>query len=324
MEVERSMTTRKEDAASIIGDELADELEEEAALIGKSEALVIKSEEEEIEDEPIVEEAEIEEKVPEILVEEAMTKKESWGNEPMGSYLVHEDPEHPTTWHLPVKKHGKPDRGLATAAYQALFSDHRGNAYGGSSAGEAKKKLRSFYKSQGWEWPADKKSKSEVDMEEEPQDVLELLRSEIAELKASITKPEPAPEHPLDGVLANLKAKYDALVESNTDEVFQEVKAEYEAVGRAIMEGAQKKEEPEEVEATAQPDLVAALSEVMKPFAQELALLRAQLADNRPRMASVVPERRSISPSVLAAKPVVSTSETPKLHELVRRSVFGQ
>lgn len=47
MEVERSdMTTRKEDAATIIGDELAEELDKKAKLVGKSDALVIKAEEE--------------------------------------------------------------------------------------------------------------------------------------------------------------------------------------------------------------------------------------------------------------------------------------
>ena len=50
MEVERSMTTRKEDAASIIGEELAEELEEETKMVGKSEALVIKAEEEIVEE----------------------------------------------------------------------------------------------------------------------------------------------------------------------------------------------------------------------------------------------------------------------------------
>jgi hypothetical protein len=44
MEVERAMTTRKEDAESIIGEELAEELEEQAKLVGKSQALVIKAE----------------------------------------------------------------------------------------------------------------------------------------------------------------------------------------------------------------------------------------------------------------------------------------
>lgn len=45
MEVEESMTTQLEDAKSIIGEELANELEEKAKAITKSEALVIKSEE---------------------------------------------------------------------------------------------------------------------------------------------------------------------------------------------------------------------------------------------------------------------------------------
>lgn len=49
MEVERSeMTTRKEDAASIIGEELAEELDKKAKLVGKSEALIIKADEEDV------------------------------------------------------------------------------------------------------------------------------------------------------------------------------------------------------------------------------------------------------------------------------------
>lgn len=43
MEVDKSMTTRKEDASSIVGDELAEEIEKKSELVGKSEALVIKS-----------------------------------------------------------------------------------------------------------------------------------------------------------------------------------------------------------------------------------------------------------------------------------------
>jgi ssDNA-binding Zn-finger/Zn-ribbon topoisomerase 1 len=50
MEVDKSMAnkilTRKDDAATIVGDELAEEMEKEAELVGKSEALVIRSEEE--------------------------------------------------------------------------------------------------------------------------------------------------------------------------------------------------------------------------------------------------------------------------------------
>ena len=49
MEVDKSMAdkvlTRKDDATSIVGEELADELEQQAEVIGKSEALVIRSDE---------------------------------------------------------------------------------------------------------------------------------------------------------------------------------------------------------------------------------------------------------------------------------------
>lgn len=48
MEEDKSMTTRMEDAASIVGEDLAEEIEQKSALIGKSEAmLVVKSEKEE-------------------------------------------------------------------------------------------------------------------------------------------------------------------------------------------------------------------------------------------------------------------------------------
>ena len=59
------MTTRKEDAASIVGEELAEDLDEQAELVGKSEALVIKAEEE-VTPEP---------EIPTEIVEEAKSKK---------------------------------------------------------------------------------------------------------------------------------------------------------------------------------------------------------------------------------------------------------
>lgn len=55
MEVEKSMTTRKEDAESIIGPELAEEIEKkESEFVGKSEALVIKADDETPVVEPVV------------------------------------------------------------------------------------------------------------------------------------------------------------------------------------------------------------------------------------------------------------------------------
>jgi len=76
MEVERSMTTRKEDAASIIGEELAEELDAETKMVGKSEALVIKAGEDEVE-ETTAEEVPAEE----IIVEEGKHDKKMMEDE---------------------------------------------------------------------------------------------------------------------------------------------------------------------------------------------------------------------------------------------------
>lgn len=74
MEVDKSMTTRKEDAASIVGEELAEELDEKAT-VGKSAAVVIKADDEEIVEEVLVEEGKHDMKDEEDDEEEDMPEK---------------------------------------------------------------------------------------------------------------------------------------------------------------------------------------------------------------------------------------------------------
>lgn len=78
---------------------------------------------------------------------------------PASDFLVTEDPQSPSTWHLQVKRNGKPNRGLAGAACAALFSPggHRGNKYAGPGKEAAGKKLRALYKAEGWELPGGEK-----------------------------------------------------------------------------------------------------------------------------------------------------------------------
>lgn len=57
------------------------------------------------------------------------------------------------TTHLPTHKDGKPDRGLAGAAFAALTSNYRGHAYAGPNKDAALAKLRALYKSEGWPLP---------------------------------------------------------------------------------------------------------------------------------------------------------------------------
>jgi hypothetical protein len=73
---------------------------------------------------------------------------------PSSDFLVVEDPQSPDTWHLQVKKHGKPDHGLMGGAKAALTAPggHRGNKYQGPNKSEALAKLKRLYNSEGIEW----------------------------------------------------------------------------------------------------------------------------------------------------------------------------
>jgi hypothetical protein len=83
-------------------------------------------------------------------------KYKTVGGERFGpeDFLVIEDPESPSKWHLQVKSHGKPDRRLMGAAKAALTSPggHRGQKYAGPNKAEAIRKLKALYKAEGLEF----------------------------------------------------------------------------------------------------------------------------------------------------------------------------
>lgn len=194
MEVDKAMTaiiTKKDDAESIIGKDLAEELEEKS-LAG--DVIVIKANDtgptpmdipDEMDkcydpdtdsyDQGCVDKLmmddmpsmrnEMTAELKSETVEKSITKSEEWGEEPASSYLVVGDPKHPTTWHLPVKKKGKLDTGLMGAAKAALTSNHRGKAYEGPNKKKALAKLRSLYKAQNMDFE-EKKSFMEESMAE--------------------------------------------------------------------------------------------------------------------------------------------------------------
>jgi hypothetical protein len=97
---------------------------------------------------------------------EELTKKMGDQRHGADDFLVVEDPEKPSTWHLPVKVMGRPNRKLAGQAWAALISPggFRGQKYEGPDPGGAKRKLRALYKAQGWEVPAGESA--EAGMEE--------------------------------------------------------------------------------------------------------------------------------------------------------------
>jgi hypothetical protein len=87
-------------------------------------------------------------------LEEAMMKTVAGKKYPAGDFLVVEDSEKVDTWHLQVKKNGRPDHRLMAAARAALTSPggHRGNKYEGPDKAAATTKLKALYKSEDMEW----------------------------------------------------------------------------------------------------------------------------------------------------------------------------
>ena len=108
---------------------------------------------------------------------------------PAGDFLVVEDSEKPTTWHLQVKRNGTPDRGLASAAWAALFSPggHRGNSYQGPDKEAARRKLKALYRSQEWDMPNTSKAQPGLF-----QQVVDALKSVI---------PQDEPDPPANGLM---------------------------------------------------------------------------------------------------------------------------
>lgn len=79
----------------------------------------------------------------------AVTKTEADGQHPASHYLVVEDPEKPSTWHLRVRgTDGKPDHRLMGAAWAALHGGYRGNKYEGPQKQDAIAKLTKLYGSE--------------------------------------------------------------------------------------------------------------------------------------------------------------------------------
>jgi len=75
-----------------------------------------------------------------------------------GDYLIVEDREKPTTWHLQVKKNGTPDHGLMGSAWAALHEGYRGNKYEGPDKGAALDKLKALYKAEDMPLPTEKEA----------------------------------------------------------------------------------------------------------------------------------------------------------------------
>jgi HK97 family phage major capsid protein len=83
-----------------------------------------------------------------------MMKKEMDGDHPAKHYLVVDDPQTVTTWHLRVMgMDGKPDHTLMGAAWAALHGGYRGSKYEGPNKQKAIDKLTALYASENMNTP---------------------------------------------------------------------------------------------------------------------------------------------------------------------------
>jgi len=121
--------------------------------------------------------------------DEAKVKKtEQDGEHPASHYLVVEDPQSPSTWHLRVRNAaGEVDHRLMGAAWAALHGGYRGNRYEGPGKQEAIAKLTRLYASQDMETP------KEITPEE-----LEAIAVKVAEILQQKQQPAPGEEQAAD------------------------------------------------------------------------------------------------------------------------------
>ena len=115
----------------------------------------------------------------------AVTRSEADGDHPAGHYLVVEDPEKPSTWHLRVRDvNGEPDHRLMGAAWAALHGGYRGNVYEGPGKREALGKLMRLYEQEAMDvpkadWDGETKAEGEGASGAKPSGEAELVRARI-------------------------------------------------------------------------------------------------------------------------------------------------
>ena len=286
------MTTRKEDAASIVGDELADELDKKAKLVGKSEVLVERSEDESEKDE-----------VKEEIVTESVVEKQMMGDEdemtmrPFGGAMSLEDAQ---KWMDDQKE------SMLIADSWYMLSAIVGNIMQQEGCSTKDKK--------GMMKKAMDQFKSRIENK-----ALTVL-SEF-DTKAFVTKSTLQEiDHPLNDAISSLKKSFDGIVTlaGTEEDKLRSLQEPFEAFANVLKAKVSESVLPVTTEST--PDFAKMLSEAINPLAEQVKSLNAQLAAMKGvNVQTNIPERRSIQPSQnTTTNPNVEKND---LHSIIRRSV---
>jgi len=259
-----------------------------------------------------------------ILIEDAKTKTVGGKSRPASDFLVVEDANKPSTWHLPVKVNGKPNHNLMRSARAALTSNFRGHSYAGPKKGSALAKLKRLYASEKMKWESETIMEEGDDMTKD--EIISIVKSAIAEALPPKVEPVEVPKHVLDASFSEFKSKFDAVMnsEATPEEKLQQIQEPFNTFGTSLVSVVKSVAKPKEVtpESAAQDSLVKALSQVLNPLTQKLDMLLTQQNNNVPnKPMPQIPQRRSISPELLAKTDVVVKSETPNLRKIIDASV---
>lgn len=312
------MTTRKQDAATIIGDELAEEVEKEHILIGKAEeSLVIKKEdaveesddEEEKKDKEESEEAEVEKSEDEEESEEAVVSKFANGAMSFSEYEEKQAAQE-QAWKL----------------YDVMYT-FGGIADNILSYSEAPKEAMKALVSE----LSTKLEEKTFKFQEKLDERLELVINKLDNNVELVQKVEP---HPLDESLMNLKSLYDSAIESyeTVDERLQAIQGGIDAVGEAILENVKSKSEANtEVQTSSSDESIERIIEkAIAPLAEKLAKITEQWntvveSQNTVNKGVYIPKPRGMNSNDLATKSEVQVSSpTPKLAAMIRGTTKSQ
>lgn len=255
-EVTKSMTSRKEDAKSIIGEELADELDKKATLVGKSEALIVKKESDEPTPETVpstevpAPESEVTPEKPQEVVVEPVVEKPVEVPEEEEPLEVTEEPEDVVVDEKLVAKDAKASQkarsekyGIAILAQGHVTKPGQWSDVPDSDWGDPvnyrypmpddahiRNALSRFGQEQGSYKGKDvvqkrieAKAKSAgigAPAEKKSETVEPVVVDPVMEALSEIKKmlePKPAVAHPLDEPIIQLKSTYDELMKNKSD-----------------------------------------------------------------------------------------------------------
>lgn len=311
LEVNKSMKTKKEDAASIVGEELAEELEnEETSFVGKSEALVVKAEEEEsVNEEETSEETESEpeqeESVEEEPVEDVVSKSDIEEYKPFGGATNFAEADE---WmDAQEQRYRFYD---AWYTFEALASNILSNDFDGDRADAMKSLMNGF------------KDKLETKAM--------VALSKLEDLEVQRKEED---QHILAESYDSLKERFDEVRKSSLgkEEKLKAMQDEFNALASTIQENielpASEVDLTEEKSVANALDLEAVIARVVQPVYDQLAVMQESLNGSKTveTYRQNIPQRRSVVAKPFAGERDNTKKEsiTPKLRKLVEDSIYS-